>query len=387
MSNVKVEVTNNTNKAANETEKETTSLLKKLLNTELQQLKNTVEWVSSLATIGKLIPGIGPAAGAAIGAAISEVQNISQHGTSPLSLGRVAYITQKILWDIVKNPPNKESSANEGNKEISRFNSLEKQEKVGEKVFEQYGNIFPNWKKQLESVKEEKNIIGNDDGMIYGTVDPNDPSRATGKIPSSYLNPNTSQTTFGVGFGDDTWDFQGYIDQFTTLRETSKEAFSGLTSDIRTTNTQAWQPFSDSISNASYKFSNELTPAGGDAFTVFDDGLGGLGTGFGTMDTAATNLFNLTGTGFGNSLVATQNYQENGLDMLGLSLGSQLHSQLGIFQSSHDTAFGQMQDVTSSSYTKMGLAAHDFFDDVGFQASSVLGGLVTGEIDSLEGTT
>ena len=226
--------------------------------------------------------------------------------------------------------------------------------------------------------------VYNDDGVIYGTVDPNDPSRATGKIPSSYLNPNTSQTTFGVGFGDDSWDFQGYIDQFNTLRETSRDTSSALRADMDTAVTRGLRPFGDSISNASYKFSNELTPAGDYAFTAFDDGLGGLGTGFGTVDTAAANLFDLTGTGFGNSLAATQNYQENGLDILGLTLGSQLPSQLSIFQGSHDTAFGQMQGVTSSAYTQMGLAAHDFFDDVGFQASHVLGGLVTGEIDSLD---
>ena len=148
--------------------------------------------------------------------------------------------------------------------------------------------------------------------------------------------------------------------------------------------TRGLQPFGDYITNASYKFSSELSPAGGDAFTAFDDGLGGLGTGFGTVDTAAANLFDLTGTGFGNSLVATQNYQENGLDILGLSLGSQLPTQLGIFQSTHDTAFGQMQGVTSSAYTQMGQAAQSFFSDVGNQASSVLGGLVTGEIDSLD---
>ena len=74
-------------------------------------------------------------------------------------------------------------------------------------------------------------------------------------------------------------DLTSSIGQFTTLRDTSKEAFSGLTSDIRTTNTQAWQPFGDGISNASLKFSNELTPAGDYAFAIFDDGLGGLVTG------------------------------------------------------------------------------------------------------------
>ena len=179
-------------------------------------------------------------------------------------------------------------------------------------------------------------------------------------------------------------DLTSSIGQFNDLRDASKETLSGLADDIRTTSTRAWQPFSNSITDASLKFSNELTPAGDDAFTAFDDGLGGLGTGFGTVDTAATSLFNLTGTGFGNSLAATQNYQENGLDILGLSLGSQLPTQLGIFQSTHDTAFGQMQGVTNATYTKMGLAAHDFFDDVGFQASSVLGGLMTGEINSLD---
>ena len=43
----------------------------------------------------------------------------------------------------------------------------------------------------------------------------------------------------------------------------------------------------------------------------------------------------------------------------------------------------QLQTTANASYTKMGLAAHDFFDGVGFQASHVLGGLVTGEIKSL----
>ena len=167
-----------------------------------------------------------------------------------------------------------------------------------------------------------------------------------------------------------------------TLRDASKEALSGLADDIRTTNTRAWQPFSNSITDASLKFSNELTPASDYAFTTATTGLSGLNTGFGTVNTAAASLFNQTGTGFGNSLVAAQNYQENGLNMLGLTLGNQLPASLGIFQTSHDTSFGQMQGVTSAAYTKMGLAAHDFFDDVGFHASQVLGGLVTGEIDS-----
>ena len=68
--------------------------------------------------------------------------------------------------------------------------------------------------------------------------------------------------------------------------------------------------------------------------------------------------------------------------MLGLTLASQLPESLGLFQTSHETTFNQAEGKTSAAYTKMGLAAHDFFDDVGFQASHVLGGLVTGEISN-----
>ena len=199
--------------------------------------------------------------------------------------------------------------------------------------------------------------------------------RGAGAVqPTAYSGPSDAEF----------WGMEVFTDQFTDLRDASKEAFSGLTSDIRTTNTRAWQPFSNSITDASLKFSNELTPASDYAFTTFNDDLTTLNTGYGAVNTAATSLFNQTGTGFGNSLVAAQNYQENGLNMLGLTLGNQPPASLGIFQTSHETSFNQAEGKTSAAYTKMGLAAHDFFDDVGFQASHVLGGLVTGEIDSLD---
>ena len=79
------------------------------------------------------------------------------------------------------------------------------------------------------------------------------------------------------------------------LRDTSKETLSGLADDIRTTNTRAWQPFSNYITDASLKFSNELTPASDYAFTTFNDDLTTINTGYGAVNTAAASLFNQTG--------------------------------------------------------------------------------------------
>ena len=79
---------------------------------------------------------------------------------------------------------------------------------------------------------------------------------------------------------------------------------------------------------------------------------------------------------------------KNGLGDLVKPVSSTLYTgiptQLILFKTSHDTTFNQAEGKTNTAYTKMGLAAHDFFDDVGFQASQVLGGLVTGEVNSLD---
>ena len=85
-------------------------------------------------------------------------------------------------------------------------------------------------------------------------------------------------------------------------------------------------------------------------------------------------------------LDAIQDYQISGLAPLARGYGSQLPTELGLFQSTHDTAFSQMQGVTNDSYGKMQLAAKGFFDDVGMQANQVLGILLTWEFDKKSST-
>ena len=204
------------------------------------------------------------------------------------------------------------------------------------------------------------------------------------EIESNSKNFISPPNSLGVGLGEDSWDFRSYIDKLTNLSDTSHNTFSSMQSDIQTVSTRGLKPLGDGISLTGELLAGEFGISADYALTTFNSGLTGLNTGFGAVSTCANSLFQQTEQGFGNSLMAAQNYQEIGLNDLGLTFGSQLPTQLGIFQSTHDTTFSEMQGVTKASYTKMGLAAHDFFDDVGFQASHVLGGLVTGEIDSLD---
>ena len=171
----------------------------------------------------------------------------------------------------------------------------------------------------------------------------------------------------------DIWDLDPLTGKVDDFQKTTTDALKTVQGDLDLVNLNGWSLMSDNISDTSIKFNTEFVSSSDSALSTVSTGLTAVNTGYGAVNTAATSLFNQTGTGFGNSLVAAQNYQENGLNMLGLTLGNQLPASLGIFQTSHETTF-----------TKMGLAAHDFFDDVGFQASQVLGGLVTGEINSLD---
>ena len=197
------------------------------------------------------------------------------------------------------------------------------------------------------------------------------------------FNEDPTQSDFD-SINSDIFDMDGLTGKVDDFQKTTTDALKTVKGDLDLVNLNGWSLMRKNISDTSIKFDTEFKTSSDSALSTVSTGLTAVNTGYGAVNTAATSLFNQTGTGFGNSLVAAQNYQENGLNMLGLTLGNQLPASLGIFQTSHETSFGQMQGVTSAAYTKMGLAAHDFFDDVGFQASQVLGGLVTGEINSLD---
>ena len=171
----------------------------------------------------------------------------------------------------------------------------------------------------------------------------------------------------------------GKVDDF---QKTTTDALKTVKGDLDLVNLNGWSLMRKNISDTSIKFDTEFKTSSDSALSSVSTGLTAVNTGYGAVNTAATSLFNLTGTGFGNSLLATQNYQTSGLAPLALGFGTTLPTQLGLFQTSHDTTFNQAEGKTSAAYTKMGLAAHDFFDDVGFQASQVLGGLVTGHTRS-----
>ena len=180
----------------------------------------------------------------------------------------------------------------------------------------------------------------------------------------------------------DIWDLYPLTGKVDDFQKATTDALKTVKGDLDLINLNGWSLMSDNISDTSIKFDTEFKTSSDSALSTVSTGLTAVNTGYGAVNTAATSLFNLTGTGFGNSLLATQNYQTSGLAPLALGFGTTLPTQLGLFQTSHDTTFNQAEGKTSAAYTKMGLAAHDFFDDVGFQASHVLGGLVTGHTRS-----
>ena len=126
----------------------------------------------------------------------------------------------------------------------------------------------------------------------------------------------------------DIWDLDPLTGKVDDFQKTTTDALKTVKGDLDLVNLNGWSLMRKNISDTSIKYNTDFISSSDSALSTVSTGLTAVNTGYGAVNTAATSLFNLTGTGFGNSLLASQNYQQSGLAPLALGFGTTLPTQL-----------------------------------------------------------